>query len=1405
MVTINWFEIIHINKSQNNAFEELVCQLAKNEEIEGALEFKRLGTPDGGVEAYWVLENGDEYGWQAKNFHKLEKTQWDQIKKSFQTALEKHPKLTKYYICIPIDRPDPRIPGKESLMDKWNTFVKNMQKIARNAGRKIEFEYWGNFELTYRLTKPCNVGKIKYFFGKNEFSFEWLVDKCNESIIALDKRYTPELNFELEIAKMFNCLAFDEIFKKELRNSINSLLQAANKCLSSFKDLIFRDDCSLIKESIDKIIVIFNHIRSSSIVVEELNVLTQTIKKLFEIINQIDDSLCLLEQNESGDYKIARGQYDYQKTLIRRFKNNYYLFTSRFNQVTLSLISKKVLFLNGEAGSGKSHLLADITKKRIDNNKPTLFFLGEFFTSEENPWTQIFRNIIRLENISESDFLGSLDSLAESYSSRLLIIIDAINEGKGIYFWNTYLMNFIDKISKYDHLALVISYRTSYQESLIPKSFLKEYGNNFITHKGFELKVDEAIKMFFDYYDIEYPSVPLLNPEFSNPLFLKLFCEGLNNKGRKKSPEGYSGISEILKFYIKEKNVKVSNIKYLDFDPSINLVQKAIDLFIDELLNKDTLYLMYDEAQSLFAEKLGHISNSNKILQHLISEGIFSKNIYHESTVGDVDIVRLTYQRFEDHLITSNIINGYLGKVDPKEWFTTEGYLHKLIIDENSLLTNSGLIEALSIQIPEKVELELYELIPQFIEHPTIVSAFLDSLIWRKPESINERTIKYINHIQNLHWSYLEKFIDILFFVGSNPKHHYNADTLHNYLISYKLPDRDAWWIEISQENFIQKGSIYRLIDWNLKTDYFQQLNRESKLLTCKLLIWLLASSNRRLRDTATKALIKSINSDFLLLVDVLESFSNIDDPYILERLYCVGYGCALRTEKSHGLENLCNYIYSDIFDQDEVYPNILLRDYARGIIERGKYLGLKFKFNVNKTQPPYNSKLPNALPTNDEINSHFMIDYEKIDEDYLHSQNEILRSMSTGLGRGTAMYGDFGRYIFHYDLLEWNDVDTNFLSNWAIKHIFELGYDAKKHGTFDRMQSHNRDEHEQERIGKKYQWIAYYEILARISDNKKFKREIDHHKGNKWVYEGPWDPYIRNIDPSILLTHTKGERFTAKTNNWWCDASKINWEGTLQEWISSKTNILDPQSLIMLKDNFNQRWFNLKLSTHWFEEEYVDVNGKKIPQKGILYYFSSFLTSNKNLDLMKDLTSLPNQFNSFSFETRNQYEIFEREYYWSKAYNHFSTHYYSGDFERDFTLRGKKIKIIIPVENYILENEYDYSKTDTISFYVPSASLFSKMGMKFSDIDSQFVNQKGELLCYDPSVYDKSPQCFIIKGNEFVNFLKEEGLSIIWIFWYKKDIYSDDSDDIRSFKRLEANGLYYLQDGEIQGSYTII
>jgi len=163
---IDWNTLRTLDGSQPKAFEELCCQLAAHESSLQGSTFVRLAAPDAGVECYWTLPNGDEWGWQAKFFTSPPtENQWKELDKSVETALEKHPRLTSYTVCFPIDRQDPRLEKQLWFMDKWNRRVEKWQRWAQAKKRNVEFPYWGEHEIFLRLSREEHRGR--YFFWVN--------------------------------------------------------------------------------------------------------------------------------------------------------------------------------------------------------------------------------------------------------------------------------------------------------------------------------------------------------------------------------------------------------------------------------------------------------------------------------------------------------------------------------------------------------------------------------------------------------------------------------------------------------------------------------------------------------------------------------------------------------------------------------------------------------------------------------------------------------------------------------------------------------------------------------------------------------------------------------------------------------------------------------------------------------------------------------------------------------------------------------------------------------------------------------------------------------------------------------------------------------------------------------------
>jgi len=950
MNNFNWTNIISLNNSQNDAFEELLCQLAKKEPIENKKEFIKVGNPDGGVECYVILNNNEEIGFQAKWFLSTpQDTQWNQIEKSFKTALEKHPNMIQYYIAIPLDRADPRVENRQSFMEKWDIKIDKWKRFALGKyGKEIDFVYWGSSEFIDRLSREENVGLKKFFFGEIDLSNKWFRQQNELAIKDLGARYTPEINIELEsLLENFDALSRNEQFKKRVDSAYHELMVSYREFLAHiyFKDEEFKNsknELTNLLESFEEIYEIIDFFGIKPIDEERINQLFEEIELLSY---QIRDLLYELNRKEIEDKNIeTKGGYRTSTTYDSSIKNfedylsNIYEIKGMFNSKVLKLANNPYMILDGKAGIGKSHLLADIVNNRAKDDYSSIFLLGQQFREDKNPWTQILE-LLDLQ-CSKDELLGVLNAKAQSDNKRVIIFIDAINEGKGRYFWNEFLISFINTIKQYEWLGLVLSIRTSYFDLIVPKEIFQNSLAIPITHFGFQGVEYNASKLFFKNYNISQPSVPLLHPEFSNPLFLKLFCEGLNKRRLTTIPDGYEGITSIIKFFIEGIEAKLvkkySNIK------SLKLIAKVINTLISEMINKQTI--AYDEAFRLLNKKLMEEIGLvfPEILDDLITEGLLSKDINYKGIEG----VYFAYERFEDHLKVRFLFDTYLDKNNPKESFGQEPL--KSYLNKKNIYLYMGIIEAMSIQLPELCNVELIDMGTQ---HEFLIDGFFHSFEWRKSESITPPVQKRL--LKNITSNFQEDIFKVLFSATSNPNHPLNSLFLHKYLSEFTMKDRDVFFITLLNSIYLNEevNPIKRLIDWAWSDEDKSYISDDSLLLTSITLSWFLTTSNRQLRDYSTKALISILQGRVFVLLELLKKFENIDEPYIYERLFAVAYGVVVRIEDVNGLKELGEYIYETIFNVDEVYTHILLRDYAKNTIDYMSYIGVELDIDFDKVK----------------------------------------------------------------------------------------------------------------------------------------------------------------------------------------------------------------------------------------------------------------------------------------------------------------------------------------------------------------------------------------------------------------------------------------------------------------------
>ncbi|MBP5551268.1 MAG: hypothetical protein J6X93_04390 [Bacilli bacterium] len=1380
---VTWAQFESLSSNIQDDFERLSRLFFKYRYVKdaNALLPKCFNNP--GIETEPILIDGLKVGFQAKYF--AGRIGYEQILDSTNVLINNYSgKIDKViFFC-----------NKDIKKDTVN-FKKVMDKLQSiNA----TYELCCNDSMLDVIKTDEEYSKLKeLFFGCDSISDDWFKTQLDKSLVDLAPRYEKtSVHIGVNEESYIHYLYRDNYVFEELnRIKANSIERLRNLHFidSGIKNLVFRTIHELQIPCRAKLELVFDWYGNFKKI---KNTIENNLKNLSDKIILIlsDDKS---DKTNLSDLYQKRDDYYTLSSIIDSFdmRNNSYT----------KYLQEKIMIIEGDAGTGKSHLLgyiADLNSQNADSK--TILLLGNKFLFEDTPTNQITK-ILGIKNDFDS-FLLSLEAKGELDGTDFVIMIDAINECDNYSIWKSYLNDLITSIDCKKHIKLVMSIRSTYKNDIFNNNILKRIHNNEIPHietSGFKHNLDEALPVFFDYYKIPLNASCFFNYELENPLFLKVYCETYD----KSSFESNNLFSMFLKYLeINERNIK--NQKGIDIDIyySKEIIKKIGKYFYDN----NSYRIPYFE----IIKTCNDLIDSDKIIDGFIKAKILIK--YHFD--GEL-LLSLNYQRFADYSVAIYLSSKYKDYELLNSFLTDE--IKKINNKEIASYNWLGYISALSVLKAEYFDAKFKWLFDS-IENQYFKELFVDEYI-NAYSFRSDKDLKIKNYesfvfpvLKNIN---IEKHFDLL--VKLSLRHcELNACYLNNYLNGLSLTQRDYLWTIYINERYENGYLIYKLINFAFKHD----LTKFETIDICNYLLLLgqfLSSSNRELRDKASKAITLIISYRCEFIIPLLDYFLHSVDPYIVSRIMGCCYGAILNIEDYDAnkalLAKIANYIYENVFKAEPVYQDILFRDYSLNIVDTLIRKGIKTTFNLEKIIPPYKAApIPN-------ISEQAIINLYNSSLD--RSGLKIIKfSMMPELsieGFGSG-YGDFGRYTFDSALKYFEGFDKKTVFKYAFFYLInDLKYDEKIFTAYDCNVGYGRDRHysKKERIGKKYEWITMYHILALISDLYPLNNRYS--DANDTKYRGTWYPYVRDYDPSLFID-SMDRIYDLGIKLLWDEY--VDWDFKNKSQWNDKNDLDNYRKFIFLKDSNAEEWVSLHFSN--FEKKEIVLNKE---------YESVWMTSTAVLIKSSEKDSFIKKVKQENFwgrwfepaEVVQEYTVFLKEYVDSCA---FDSVFAKDDFIAGLIPCGKKTitqaipniviqedgNIIVNGEinkeiecneylhsekvspcymNYLWEEEYDYSKKENINIYLPSKFIIKVLGLQQKKPGLWFIKDK--LVAVDFQFVKNSNVKGIYIRKSLINILKKKGYELVWIGMGEKIVGGDI--DCKKCLRNDISSLVWFEEEEIK------
>ena len=1369
----------------------------------------------------------------------------------------------------------------------------------------VEFVWWGSSELVDRLSREEQTGRRFFWFGQHEFSQNWFCSRIDEAVKAAGPRYTPEVHIDLPIAQNMerfsrSCFLFDEV--KSLAIGIRKAhggLMSARRPLEGFVGAAGLDDLS---EATGVVLDALSQLEPSPIASLPFAGIADVAEEADKVGSHVLGEIRELQRQQEAQGQESRTSRTYYQEPFGHLL--YYLQSLRSGLQEVveacnhadSLANSQLLLLKGGGGTGKTHLLCDFSKKRVQARLPTILLMGQQFLSEDDPWVQSLQRL-DLPNASSEEFVGALEAAAQASDCRALVIIDALNEGNGRKIWPTHLSSFLARLEKSPWIGVVLSVRSSYEEYVIPEDERQRAVS--VTHYGFDDHEYNAVKTFFEHYGLEFPSAPVLQPEFRNPLFLKTLCEGLRESGERRIPKGFHGITAAFDLYLKSINARLAKPEALDYDSRDNLAREGLERIAECLTEEETRWLLRSEARTVVDALLPGRAYSASLYQALVGEGLLTENMGWINGELSDEVVFIAYDRFADHIIADRLIRTHLNVNDPEAAFSNDGGL--AFLGEERKYVPHGLIEALCIQMPERVGRELVRLAPNILNHPRIAYAFLQSITWRKHDAFSEDTHAVLNDLIQREGIW-EELLDTVMSVSTVPGHPFNADSLDQRLRRDSMPDRDSWWSTYLHRSWESQGPVDRLIDWASSLSPDDDVEDGVTDLAATALAWMFSTPNRYLRDRATKALVALLTGRLESAGRLVNRFADVDDPYVAERVYAAAYGGAVRSHDVVTVGNLALLVYERVFASGSPPPHILLRDYARGVVERAIYLGADIPVNVSLIRPPYKSTWPD-IPGDDDIEAltsnwqqgawaggdlewsrnrirhsvmgDFLNDFARyvigteselcwlsllLDEDRWQSPEERMNAFVGNLSdaervayeklkkienapspffkivRGAHSDEEHEPQALSQEIEQHEQrieasrqelistltenhksemesilqaksdghprFDVRAIQRYVLWRVFDLGWTIDRFGWFDRFSigDHGRSANKPERMGKKYQWLAYHEILAYLSDHYQYREPSFGDKGDR-QYEGPWQLHVRDIDPSCTLRSTPGgTSWGPHKPAWWGDAEYAAWADELshQGWLALETDVPKVEDLLqVVSPDDGSHWVNLRGHFVWRQSHPVDVGPYEIERRELGLQWDTHFVRTDDVDAFMDWVG-SSEYSPWSLPEPSStylYYMFFGEYGWSPAFNHRFSGYDSDGGWVSLEGRGCPLEVRPTTVSYTSESGvFDCSVDEHYTLHLPHPGLLDDLGSRWSGKIADYLDESCKLAAFDPTAHEDGPTALLISKELLKQHLEERGLALCWVVYGEKMIIGGKAQsDFQG--RLKISGAYGYTD----------
>ena len=341
----------------------------------------------------------------------------------------------------------------------------------------------------------------------------------------------------------------------------------------------------------------------------------------------------------------------------------------------------------------------------------------------------------------------------------------------------------------------------------------------------------------------------------------------------------------------------------------------------------------------------------------------------------------------------------------------------------------------------------------------------------------------------------------------------------------------------------------------------------------------------------------------------------------------------------------------------------------------------------------------------------------------------------------------------------------------WVWQRAHSLGWTAERFESFERTLRGGRDERRIERIGKKYQWIAWHELQARLSDHLYFIGD-SWDDSEKVAYDGPWQLGARDIDPSLLMHSEDRDVHSGYSDAIWWRPTVVSYgDETAEERIAqlwSAGGMPELKSLLRVQSPDGMEWFVLNGMSTWRDHE--DDRDPR-PRRDAWLRIETFVVSRADVPEAMNALKGKSLTDPHELENRLDFDTFLGEYSWRRiAPFDFDSWREPGTLS---SYRTIPVRYLVPTVEYACESGRDRSFQGRIELQLPVAHVRENLRLHWEGgRGATFSIQDSVVAFFDPTTESNGPPTTLVACEPFLRMLDSLDLALVWRIGGEKGLY---------------------------------